>query len=67
MSVPFDKIKQLDKYAKSLGITIYRIDYGFQDNSAERIHGFVGVNKLSDKYYEFLNSMNPYKKCSEKK
>ena len=33
MSVPFDKIKQLDKYAKSLGITLYDIKYGYENNT----------------------------------
>lgn len=34
----FENIKKLDKYAKSLGMTIYELTYGFiKDNKLERV------------------------------
>lgn len=30
--VTYDRIKKIDEYAKSMGLTIYRICYGFEHN-----------------------------------
>lgn len=41
MNLQFDKIKKIDEYAKSMGITIYDINYGFlneEENVISIIH-----------------------------
>lgn len=41
MNLQFDKIKKIDEYAKSMGITIYDINYGFlheEENIISIIH-----------------------------
>ena len=67
MKISEENLIKLDEFASSLGMKLYRIDYGFLNNNEEYIHSINGVNPPSEKYYEFINNMNQYKKCSENK
>lgn len=60
-----ETLDKLNEYAKTLGMTIYRVDYGFEKDGKECIHGIVGLNGLSDKYYGFIGCTNPNKKFRE--
>ncbi len=53
----FLKIKQIDKFAKDLGFTIYRLDYGYTKNNTELIHSIDGLNKPSERYLNFVKSV----------
>lgn len=53
MEEMYENIKKVNELAKSLGMTIYRIDYGFQQDGSERIHKIVGLNELSERYLNF--------------
>ena len=50
-----ERIEELNHYAKTLGMTLYRIDYGFIKNGQEYIHIMHGVNKYSEQYRNFWN------------
>lgn len=58
----FEKLKKINEYAKSLGMTIYVIEYGFIKDDKECIHKVVGLNDLSEKYRETLSNRNQYMK-----
>lgn len=62
LDTQFKKLEKINEYAKTLGMTIYSLDYGFQKDGKELIHKVVGVNKLSDRYIETLNNKNLYTK-----
>lgn len=66
VNAQFEKLEKINEYAKTFGITIYRIDYGFIEGNEERIHSVAGVNELSDRYYNFIGRMNQCKKDLEK-
>lgn len=56
MSIYSENLKKLDKYAKSLGITIYEIEYGFiKDGELARaiIHDVNMSPERAKKYPEF--------------
>lgn len=48
---PLDKLKQLDEYAKSLGLTIYDIHYGFEYQGKIVGHKIIPFN-ISPEYKE---------------
>ena len=41
---PYEKLIKLDDFAKSLGLTIYDITYGFIENGKETKHGICSFN-----------------------
>lgn len=51
-----ESLDKLNKYAASLGYTLYRADYGFIDNGRECIHSAVCFNKPSERYLEFIKN-----------
>ncbi len=50
----YAKLKQIDKFAKDLGFTIYRIDCSFYINDEENTLIDRTLNSPSEKYLEFL-------------
>ena len=52
-----ETLDKLNQYAKSLGMTLYRVDYGFQKDGKECIHEAICFNELSEKYLNFLESI----------
>lgn len=43
-NIPCDKLKKLDEYAKSLGLTIYELYYGFEYEGETRGHRIFPFN-----------------------
>lgn len=52
--IPYDKIKKIDKYAKSLGLTIYRLDCDFKFNDKTYILSDTAINKPTQQYIKSL-------------
>lgn len=38
MNINYDRLKKIDEYSKSLGVTLYNITYGFYDNNEHFTH-----------------------------
>lgn len=51
----YAKLKQINKYAKSLGFTIYRVDCSFLINDEEHLLTDRTLNELPKKYYGKFN------------
>lgn len=50
-----EKLDKLNEFATSLGMKLYRVDYGFEKNGKEFIHLAYCFNELSEKYLKFIN------------
>jgi len=49
----YSKLKQIDKFAKELGFTIFRIDCEFEVNGEVQTLKDTTLNKPTQKYLEF--------------
>lgn len=73
VQIEYDKLKQIDKFAKELGITIYNINYSFKttNNDEYLVQTPMFDNKLPDKwkdktYYLDEEQRQQVKKIDEK-
>lgn len=60
MREQFENLKKLDKYAKSLGITLYRIEYGVENDAHTYI---ISPFNISPQVREKYPDIKSYIEC----